>query len=402
MTPVLPMTRREAEQFAQSYTQLYGGTKQNAADMVEILLAESAKLLERQGTQDATPEIGSELRPSVSKSFAIFDDCSCGLCGTVVSQKAMWDHPNPDDVHPMITKGADTGPQVDDKLLKQWLKSVDGVLREQAKEVIKLIKSEGTPTEGTVSRVVRLLRSARWDSELVAGMRPYIASALERGAEIGMRNLSALAKSPAVAQMGWSSSELSSSVDKASTVLASRAATAVNGYTEVRVRELIGDGLQKGEDVNQLADRVQEWAKGEDGEDGEEETMTRRRARTIARTEAARAHSSAELDAWKSTGLVSGKRWELAPDACAFCTAAAEAYGQEPVALDQPFFTKGEELGGADGKGALAIDFEDIQAPPLHPNCRCATLPVLIDRYEDIAAEAERRIRGGKPKEIEP
>lgn len=378
MTPKLPMTREEAEQFAQSYTQVYGGTQENAADMVELLLAESAEILKAQGSQTAAA-----------------DECDCG-CEGCVSQKALWDGR-------VIIKGADTGKQVDDKLLKQWLKTVDGVLRKQVEEVIKLIKKETVPSEETVSKVVRLLRSTKWDRTLIEGMRPYINAAIERGADIGMKNLATLVKSPAVAQMGWSSAELERYVERSSTRLASRAAKTVNAQTEVRVRDLLGDGLQKGEDVNQLAKRVQEWASGETPEGEEsEDSMTRRRARTIARTEAARAHSTAELDAWRSTGLVAGKRWELAPDACEFCKAAAEAYGQEGVDLDQPFFAKGETLDGADGKGKLELDYEDIDGPPLHPNCRCATLPVLIDRYEDIAAEAERRIRGGEPKEIEP
>jgi hypothetical protein len=44
----------------------------------------------------------------------------------------------------------------------------------------------------------------------------------------------------------------------------------------------------------------------------------------------------------------------------------------------------------------MKLDYEEISAPPLHPNCRCAMQPTLVDGYEDIAAEAERRAAARK------
>ena len=62
-------------------------------------------------------------------------------------------------------------------------------------------------------------------------------------------------------------------------------------------------------------------------------------------------------------------------------SAAAKLYMQQ----------KGDTVAGADG-GTYKLNYEAVDGPPLHPNCRCATQPVLVDDYENLAAEAERRI----------
>jgi hypothetical protein len=154
---------------------------------------------------------------------------------------------------------------------------------------------------------------------------------------------------------------------------------------------MFGEGMSLGENTDELAERVQEWARGE----GDDVRATRRRATMIARTEAARAAATAETDAWKSTGLVSGKRWLLAPDPCEFCEAVAKRFTEKGVGLEDSFYAKGDTLTGADG-GKMKLDYEEISAPPLHPNCRCAMQPTLVDDYENIAAEAERRARARK------
>ena len=129
---------------------------------------------------------------------------------------------------------------------------------------------------------------------------------------------------------------------------------------------------------------MQEWA----GEKGDAARQTRSRAITIARTEAQRATRKAESEAWKSTGLVEGKKWLLAPDPCEFCQAASEQFGQKSVGINEPFYKQGDTLTGADG-GELALDYEAVDGPPLHPNCRCSMQPVLVDDYEQIIKDME-------------
>ena len=165
--------------------------------------------------------------------------------------------------------------------------------------------------------------------------------------------------------------------------LARRTASGVTEQTSVRVREVLGEGLEKGETVDELATRVQTWADSQKDQDG-----SWSRARTVARTEAQRAARTAEVDAWTATGLVQGKTWLLAPDPCEFCEAASKAYAQKSIGLGDSFYARGEVLKGADG-GEMVLDYEDIKGPPLHPNCRCSMQPVLSDALEREIREIE-------------
>lgn len=312
--------------------------------------------------------------------------CGCGACDSVeksVSALDLW------------TK-ASTGDLVDDDLLKRWLGGVEGVLKDQVESAVAMIRREGKPTSETVERVVSLLNRSRWNRDLSDALQPYLRRALEHGAALGMQSLEKLVGSPAVAQMGWSSDQLAAYAEKASIRLSSTAATAVNGYTEVAFRRVLSDSLERGETTGEMAARVQEWA----GKQNDPERSTRSRAMAIARTEAARAASTAEQDAWKQTGLVKGKTWLLAPDPCQFCAAAAKRFGSKSVGLDEPFFAKGEVL--TVGKQSMTLDYDDVMGAPLHPNCRCTVQAELVDDYKDIAEEAIRRVRGEAPRSIEP
>jgi hypothetical protein len=290
---------------------------------------------------------------------------------------------------------ADTGDLVDDDLLEGWAAGVSKVMREQAREIAAAIRREPVPTRQTVDAAMKLLRESKWNAELVQAMQPYMSRALRFGAELGKSTVMQIAKSRVVAEIGWTSDELKEYVERASVRLSSDIAGGVNDTTEVRLRDLIGDGIEKGEDSRQLATRIEDWI---DESDEDDETI-RNRARTIARTEAARASSTAEQDAWRSTGIVKGKTWLLAPDPCPFCEAAAEEFGTQAVDLDEPFYRKGDVLTAGDK--SITLDYSDVNGPPLHPNCRCATQPELVDDYQDIAEEAVRRIRGEKPRKIE-
>jgi hypothetical protein len=100
------------------------------------------------------------------------------------------------------------------------------------------------------------------------------------------------------------------------------------------------------------------------------------RAETIARTETLGAQNAGKLEAWSqafSGGLFGPdeptKQWVAAPDAEPIC---AELDGTE-VALSDVFTS---ELG-------------DVEAPPLHPNCRCTMAVISVGGVETEAEVAE-------------
>lgn len=295
-----------------------------------------------------------------------------------VSQKALWSA--------LYTKASerDAEREFEDITEKEQAigRAVSKVLEKQVAEVIATIRKEGRPTAQTVARVEKLLRESRWNAELVNALRPYLGDALEQGVALGLDTVGKMVTG--APDFTPQRDDLRAYAQSESVRLARTAAQGVNRYTSVRVGEILGDGIADGETIDQLADRVQNWA----GEKGDAERSTRLRAVTIARTEAQRATRKAELEAWKSTGIVEGKTWLLAPDPCEFCEAASKAFEKNAVGLDEPFYTKGETLTGADG-GAMALDYEAIDSPPLHPNCRCSMVPKLAGEYEAISREID-------------
>lgn len=305
---------------------------------------------------------------------------SCGCCASTqqISQKKLWSD--------VITKAsAEDAAREFEKITESEAaigSAVSKVLEQQVKEIIAEIRKDGRPTARTITRVEKLLRESRWNSEIVKQLRPYLSEALTQGVTVGFDTVAKLVTN--APDFAPARDDLRAYAQSESVRLARGAAAGVNQYTSVRVVEILGQGIADGETVNQLAARVQDWA----GEKGDADRSTRERAVMIARTEAQRATRTAELEAWKSTGIVEGKTWLLAPDPCEFCEAASRAFEENPIDLNQPFYTKGETLTGADG-GSMALDYESVDAPPLHPNCRCSMVPRLSGEYGKINRELE-------------
>ncbi len=154
-----------------------------------------------------------------------------------------------------------------------------------------------------------------------------------------------------------------------------RFAQGINQTTADTLREELMDGMENGETISQLANRISdisdEWVEGW-------------RSEMIARTETARAFTTGHIEAWRSTGVVSRKVWVAAGDACVFCR---EMDGTV-VDLDENFFDQGDEQ-TADWRGqeiAMGHDYSDVNGPPLHPNCRC----VLVAELDEKKAFAQK------------
>jgi hypothetical protein len=81
----------------------------------------------------------------------------------------------------------------------------------------------------------------------------------------------------------------------------------INQTTADDLRAELMEGMENGETIPQLADRISglsdEWVEGW-------------RSEMIARTETARAFTTGHIEAWRSTGVVSRKAWVAAGDAC--------------------------------------------------------------------------------------
>jgi hypothetical protein len=143
----------------------------------------------------------------------------------------------------------------------------------------------------------------------------------------------------------------------------------VGGTTEDAVREAIARGVEQQLTEREIRGMVQEAL--EDAAPG--------RAEAIARTEVANAQEAGSTAAWIEAGIEQN-RWILAPNACSICVALVEKLGREgreskAVPINEPFIKAGETLLGADGRKFTAA--YDVYHAPLHPNDRCATIPVV-------------------------
>lgn len=97
------------------------------------------------------------------------------------------------------------------------------------------------------------------------------------------------------------------------------------------------------------------------------------RAIRIARTETLKALNAGTLEAYKQSGVVVGKEWFTAEDekVCEWCG----PMDGRVQSLDDEFFDKGTSFVGTQG-GVIKFDFDSIDTPPLHPNCRCTLIPI--------------------------
>lgn len=129
----------------------------------------------------------------------------------------------------------------------------------------------------------------------------------------------------------------------------------------VRLREALTselkEGYKLGESMKLMTERVQGVFEGY-------VRGSATRARMIARSETIRAANGATQLAWEQSGIVTGKKWLAAGDACEACL---EMGRMSETQLAESFkFDKGSKF----------ADFEPVAYPPLHPNCRCTVVAV--------------------------
>ncbi len=127
----------------------------------------------------------------------------------------------------------------------------------------------------------------------------------------------------------------------------------IDDTTRDAVRDVISDGLESGADMRDISANIAEVFDGAKGW----------RAETIARTEIMRASNWAAARTYEESG-VEQKEWLLAGD-------------YDPT----------QDSGECDEYDGEIVDADDdfhggVDAPPLHPNCRCAVAPVLKGEEE--------------------
>jgi HK97 family phage portal protein len=346
-------------------------------------LATTENISEELAEEEVAPEVAPEVEP---KAVQRKDACGCG-CGTSKTVKQSdfiskhKDESNDGGFSAWLkTKNAEREAAKIAKREKEAAARISQEFDRQVKELLASLAAAERPSVELIQQAERIMRSRLAQRAVVEALTPYIREAIETGITIGVETVEKIA--PQV-DFEAERADLAKYAETESVRLSRRTAQGVIETQTEKVRTVLGDGLEKGENIDQLATRVQEWADGQKDQDG-----SWSRATTIARTESMRAARSAELEAWESTGLVTGKTWLLAPDPCQFCEAVSKSFENKSVGLRDTFYKKGDVLTGAGG-GRMVLDFEDVTAPPLHPNCRCSMIPKLVSELDEITREIE-------------
>uniref|UniRef100_A0A6M3K349 Putative capsid morphogenesis protein n=1 Tax=viral metagenome TaxID=1070528 RepID=A0A6M3K349_9ZZZZ len=106
------------------------------------------------------------------------------------------------------------------------------------------------------------------------------------------------------------------------------------------------------------------------------------RSLLIARTETIRASNGAARMAYEQSGVVEGMEWLVTRDdrTCPFCMSMSGKI----IGLDEVFFDLGDKLtvGAGKDKSTIVFDYEAVEHPPLHPNCRCTVIPRIYEEYQ--------------------
>lgn len=138
----------------------------------------------------------------------------------------------------------------------------------------------------------------------------------------------------------------------------------MNRTTKDKILAEIARGAEAGETITEIRNRIKEVFNA----------AGVKRATAIARTEVIRASNFAAIEGYRQSGVVKAKEWLVTPDdrLCPYC-AAMEG---KVIELEENFFDKDDEFQG-NAETPMKMDYGDIMAPPLHPNCRCTLIPVL-------------------------
>ena len=147
----------------------------------------------------------------------------------------------------------------------------------------------------------------------------------------------------------------------------------INETTLSQLRTTLSEGVENGEALEDLRRRVQRTFK----------KATEERARMIASTEVLRALNFASHEAYVQSSVVVGQQWLSQRDGsvCPFC----ESLDGKTIELDTVFFKEGDQVKVGDQK--FDVKIADVGYPPLHPRCRCTTIPVLESFRKNIAPE---------------
>ncbi len=252
--------------------------------------------------------------------------------------------------------------RAEERIIRRLERELGRIGREQIRDVIRELKASGMIGEELVDAALVTLRDEIIVTETAERVQPFLREAIGLGFDDGRDGVE-----DAIARItgGVLPESISWDEEPVTDWSKSRALDVANDLgksTSVAVETVLRPLVDAGATVDEMADAL------------ESEGFNPARARTVARTETSRAMNRGTVEAWKQSAVVRGKRWLANPQACPFCQSISDR--GEVKSIDQDFLQVGDSVTSSDGK-QFVVDYDAVQGPPLHPNCRCTLIPVL-------------------------
>lgn len=240
------------------------------------------------------------------------------------------------------------------KYERKYRKTIRPIFEEQRKEALVNLEAHASALEKATGQP--LFDKRKYNQKLIDDLRPMLIDLAETQGALAL----------VFAGDTENTFHLTSQIEAFIARSTQRMAGNFNEETLERLNKTLAEGIQEGEGIGALKKRVNTVYDNIDGT----------RSLRLARTETLKASNNATIWAYKQTGYVKAKKWYANPGACEFCD---EMAARDEVALDEIFVGLGDsvDVEGEDGEvQSYAVDYEPIESPPLHPNCRCTIIPV--------------------------
>jgi len=278
--------------------------------------------------------------------------------GEGTPQSSIWLRAHTCCDRPPRLKGPDAGPG--SRVIRATERELSRLLRRWFRGLMPTLLDAINPETGVLSELVFDDAAVRESFAAEDGPGAAFGEMFAQGWGVGARELS-----------GRVALDLIIPADpRALAFLEESAQRLLGNYTatvEHGIRGALSEAIEAGEGLRGRRDAIQ----------GAIEGLTDRQAEVIAQTEGTRAMMVGRVDAWVATGAVRGKEWKLSGNPCEICRTIAANFNRD-VGLGSSFVPQGTTLRGVDG-GVFEMDYEDVNHPPAHPNCRCTLVAVFDD-----------------------
>jgi len=254
----------------------------------------------------------------------------------------------------------------------KFVKDVYAVQQKMADDIIESLEDVESPLNDKIAdKVVNAEWMALWTEEMTDAVHDNLEAVVEEAGTAAIESVTEGLASKAAPVAESTIFDLQAARAQAfileQTAQVGKVATATH---QKKIRKLLAKGIGDKLTTGQMAKSLQEMKRYGKG------VFSKSQAQRIARTETSFARTAGQIEGWKQSGVVMGKEFLLAPEACVFCEAISKMWKGKNLKLNTPLVSFPGKITA--GKRTMVIDYRELQGPAIHPNCLCDLLPVIV------------------------